>query len=516
MILSNLDIHKAKEKLAYYLLRWRNDTVAFVIEACRADKFEYPTDKQVMVLRAYDQYGFVACHAGRNLGKSRVLAWIIWKHIITKKKMGKALKTLLTGPSRSQVEDVAWSELSVVKGHLIPFLSNRFIQNSESIYCLEADPKLWFVSPRTARKDNLDAIRGFHGGCFLGLDEASGVVDEAHEELSGSLAEEGATSLMISNPTRLSGYFYRVCNKTPGKWKVIHLNCHDSLLTKEYSYDFVDPMGMKRVITTKGLVNPEWIESMDEEYGKNSATYAAHVLGIFPISEEDQLIQKEWIDKAFRREYKEDTENFRIAGVDIAWQGQDDSCIVIRKGNNIESIESWHGNDPTESSDKVKGICEDLALAGKKVDFICVDATGMGAGVYSNLRKEGFAARAVFVGEAPLVEIGTKCKLMRDYLWWQTRLFFKDSSPYFHEDTTIFKRLAEELSVVQYENKAKVIIEDKKSLRKRVGYSPDIADGLCMTFYMNSHMPNRAVKKKKRRRHGQKESFSTPKTWKVV
>src|SRR5262245_46811391 len=76
------------------------------------------------------------------------------------------------------------------------------------------------------------------------------------------------------------------------------------------------------------------------------------------------------------------------------------------------------------------------------------------------------------------------CRL-RDYLWLLTAQWLKEAEPVFAaEDRQHCEDLAGELASVRYSfnSQGTLVVEDKDSMRKRLGHSPDLADALCVTF----------------------------------
>ncbi len=57
--------------------------------------------------------------------------------------------------------------------------------------------------------------------------EASGVEDPIFEAIEGNLAGADARILLITNPTRRSGYFYDSHHRNKSQWKTFHLSSWD-------------------------------------------------------------------------------------------------------------------------------------------------------------------------------------------------------------------------------------------------------------------------------------------------
>lgn len=134
MILSNLDIHRLKEKLAHYLLRWRNDPVAFWVEALQAEKYGYPTPHQAEILWNLKKHRFVAVSSGHGIGKTRTLAVAIVWHLVCNHVPGQPITIQCTAPTSNTLENVLWKELCLVKTHLVEWIADRFEHTSEKFY----------------------------------------------------------------------------------------------------------------------------------------------------------------------------------------------------------------------------------------------------------------------------------------------------------------------------------------------------------------------------------------------
>jgi hypothetical protein len=287
-------------------------------------------------------------------------------------------------------------------------------------------------------------------------------------------------------------------------------------------YDFIHPNGEIEQIVARGRVSPDYITSMRSEFGANSPVYKARVLGEFPDSEADQIIKNEWVDKCWDREVMPPVNRHRIMGVDVAYQGDDDSALVVRHGPNIESVEHWHGYDPVETAGRVVGAYRDLKKSKNQPRYICIDATGIGAGVYASIRKallndKGVSVLPVYVAESPPEDGGSKCRRLRDWLWWQSRLFFRDRKPRFLDDNDTFRRLARELCSPKFKYSSttgKIEVESKDDLRKRRVKSPDFADALNLTFFADHEFRIAEEAKRRKRRHFKK--VKDPDSWRLV
>jgi hypothetical protein len=129
-----------------------------------------------------------------------------------------------------------------------------------------------------------------------------------------------------------------------------------------------------------------------------------------------------------------------------------------------------------------------------QVDEICVDAIGLGAGVYDRLaelkRQQYLATPIIAVNvatKAPEVAhpADARPRLLRDYLWLAVAQWLREEAPVFcAEDRGACEDLAGELASVGYriDSHGCLVVEDKDSIRKRLGQSCDLADALGCTF----------------------------------
>jgi len=95
----------------------------------------------------------------------------------------------------------------------------------------------------------------------------------------------------------------------------------------------------------------------------------------FNASKEGTVIRHEWILAAVN--YPINSHNStKLAGLDIATEGKDRSVIVICAGSKIIHIESWSGQNTTETANRAIALCHQHGV--EQLNF---DVVGVGAGV---------------------------------------------------------------------------------------------------------------------------------------
>ena len=223
------------------------------------------------------------------------------------------------------------------------------------------------------------------------------------------------------------------------------------------------------------------------------------VLGQYPPEGEQQLISREWIERAHQRWYQwvaaygEQPPNMvkPILGLDVAEFGRDLNALAIRYGGWVPKIISWSGVDPDTTALKA---AEYYARYGA---VKCgVDATGVGAGVAARMRRSGAAgAFEVKVAASPTKrpnpnepKLGEFYQL-RDQLWWTLREWLRNDPAATLPPSEL---LDEELAAPSYANRnGKITVTNKDTMKELLGRSPDFAEALMLTFAESEMQPLR-------------------------
>lgn len=430
------------DQLAELVTEWRKDAALFV-----SDQFGVtPTPQQMAMLKAASKPGArVAVKSGHGTGKSTTLAWLVLWGVCC----FDDIKIPCTAPTGHQLSDILWTEVEKWRSKMLdPWQSSvRVTQDTVKVVGLSG-----LAVARTGRKDNPEALQGFHADELIFLiDEASGIPDPVFEVARGALSTPTARVVMAANPTRTTGYFYQAFHRGRDSWTRLTFSCIDS-----------------------PLVSPNYVEEMRQEYGEDSDIYKVRVLGEFPSGGDLQFIPAAVVTAAQRRYYRPELYSFApvVLGVDVAWFGGDKSVIFLRQGLYSRLLFATPN-------------CEISTLAGKVAEFedslradaVFVDATGVGAGVVSNLRLMGRTPIAVMLGGA---SNSAECALKRDECWWLMKKWLADEQGQIPED----ERLKDDLCAPDYgyDMRGRVKLERKQDMRARGLASPDYADALALTF----------------------------------
>ena len=443
------------------LKTWREQPTRFVQDVLGVT----PEPWQAHVLTALAKPGaHVSVRSGHGVGKSALDSWaILWHHCTH-----YPAKTPCSAPTLHQLQDVLWAELGLWWKRLPEPMRVQFALRSsdqDMRFYVDTAPGESFAVGRTGRKENPEALQGFHSPNLLFiLDEASGIDDIIFQVARGSLTGEGARVLMTSNPTRTSGYFYESHHSNRELWhtaKVASFPSESSQVSERYSHEVA------------------------KEYGEESNVYRVRVLGDFPRSEDNVLVPLSLVESALERDI-EDTGFWRpVWGLDVARFGEDRTALCKRAGQFLrEPIISWRGADLMETTGRVMEEyrrAEDLDKAGasrlETPRTIAVDSIGLGAGVIDRLRELGLPVSAVNVGETARQPGFMR---LRDELFWEIRRWFEARDCRIVEDSA----LVGELCSMQYKHTSagKLQLESKDEMKKRGLKSPDLADALALTF----------------------------------
>jgi hypothetical protein len=442
------------------------------------------SDQEKQIANAIAKYDKVSVRSGHHTGKDTTASVINWWFLGTR----FCPKVICSANTKEQLYDVLWAEMAKWK-RKSPVLDLLYEWTKEKIFH-KGFPAEWWSVARSASKG--EGIQGRHATTEMGgklvsnqliiLDEVSGMDEEILAASEGIMSGKGTKVLMISNPTRNSGFFYRTHTPKGKKhWHTIHLSSLDS------------PFAGK-----------EWIEYMKDMYGENSNIYRVRVLGDFPVEDKDSLIPLSWVNSAVNKPIYVSPIEPLVFGVDVGGGG-DRSVILHRRGGKVERIRTIDTQDTME----LVGWIGEEALEFEP-DAICIDPIQIGNGPYYRLKELGFR---VYPVDYRRVSKKKRFRRIRDELCWKARTLFQDGMISIPEDD----ELVLEASSVKYkpDSGGLIKIEDKYDLIRRLKWSPDKFDAFCISLKFNDKI---FVKEhpSKYKFHKKVETVSDPEGWMAV
>ena len=408
-----------------------------------------PTDQQGDALRALDKHEAVTIASGHGCGKSAVESWAVLHYMCCR----PFPKVPCTAPTKHQLYDILWAELSKWHRKMSPAFRDQFQWTKEKFFH-KAHPEEWFAVARTATKENPEALQGFHADyVFAVVDEASGVPESTFEVLEGAHGTVETKMLLCGNPTRREGTFFESHHKLQHLYKKLKWSCLDSPIVAE-----------------------RYVERIEKKYGKESNIYRVRVLGEFPLHSDDTFIPYELVEAALMRDIPPQDDYPLVFGVDVARYGDDSTVIARRRGDEFKQYDVLRNKSTME----VAGY---VARCANKENpkHIFIDVIGIGAGVYDRLYELGYPVIPVNVAESPAIN-GQEYRRLRDELWGLMRewLEMRRGKLWDNEDNDLLGELT--TPTFKILSDGKIAIEKKDDMKKRGLPSPNIADAHILTF----------------------------------
>jgi len=445
----------------------------------RADIFaervfgDFLWSKQREILRSVSEHERTAVKSCHGPGKTHTAAQAAIWFLCTRKPS----EVVTTAPTWRQVEKLLWKEINLAWARAVPevralaeCLTTRLVVGpGHEAYGLSTN--------------DTDKFQGIHSPHLMVIvDEASGLPDEIYEAVDTLSAGGEYRELLIGNPIRPEGKFYRAFQNPELGYNRISIAVDE---TPNWTGEDV-PDEVRRV-----LVQPERVEKWAVDWGRDSPAYVARVRAEFP--EEDAtrvLVPLAWAEAAQRRE-EGDAEGDVQVGVDVARYGEDRTAIGRRKGRVLRSLRSYPGDT---SGPQVAGYARAEAEAALAEDggpvVVVIDETGVGGPVLDMLQADAANADIRYEG----LHFGAAALDAEHFLnrraeiYWHMRLLLQEGG--MEPDMVIaaegdaVQRFISQVSAMRYDysGAVKLRIEKKDDMKKRGMPSPDEADAVVLAF----------------------------------
>lgn len=411
--------------------------------------------RQAEVLQALRNHRLVTVRSGHSIGKSFLSAVATIWYL----NANRPSYVITTSSSWKGIEKILWPEIHR-RLQLAPLR-----EMAEHGKLLGTEWKLGIQWGAFGVAMNIpENFSGYHtkAGVMVIVDEASALEDDIYDAIMGLMASGNSRVLMIGNPLRPSGPFYNSFKSS--LWKRIHISSLESPNVK----------AGKEVIP--GLATARWVKERAEEWGVDSGTYKARVLGEFPEDETDALIKMIWVEAALEREPI--PEGPFIAGADIARFGDDETVVIILRGDAIIKMIATKNKDTMQTVGLLVGILKKYDIKRMNVDVI-----GIGAGVVDRLHELGYTqVFGINVGEK--ADDTEHFANLRAEAWWRVREWIKEVGCIMKDS-----KLEADLTTprVKYTSTFKRAVERKEEIKKRLGRSPDYGDALMLALVPPRH-----------------------------
>lgn len=460
----------------------------------------------------FERLAIKACHA---VGKT----WIMGRIVLWFLMCFKSSIVITTAPTNRQVETLLWGEIRKAhkrsKTRLGGKLLTKKLVLDDDWYAMGFSPKGSGTGSESGEQEG-SSFQGFHAKHVLIIfDEATGVPHDLYVMAEGLLTS-GVTVkwICIANPTSTSSEFFNICKKA--EWKVHTINCFDSpnmkangftnrqRLEEELGYlaTLSDNERLKRIKNyakpNGHLLSAQWAVAKLFEWGFEHPLAKSKVLGEFPTKQDDVIIKWDSMQAAINREPVYDYKK-RFIGVDVARYGDDLTYITDITDYQFRGAYKSLKEEISETTGRV--VKTFWAGDSGKETHIGIDCTGVGAGVYSDLKelkRTGSLPDYVFIHEVNFGE-----KLVSEDKEEQDEL----RKHYENVKALIYEKLNEDLRdhlimpdeeiyqtetvniLFKYSKTGTLLVESKDDYKKRTKKSPDATDSLAIANYLRYLKP---------------------------
>lgn len=326
---------------------------------------------------------------------------------------------------------------------------------------------------------NQESVAGISGANQLWIcDEASGMSAEFLAAATGNLAG-GGKIIMISNPTRVTGYFFDAFHRAADAWAKVHVSSMDS------------PNVVEGRIVIPGLASSGWLDLKKREHGETSAYYRVRVLGEFPVGESGLIFPLSAIATAELRWHDinaEETQGRVWIGIDPAGPGGegDESVFCVRRGKYVAEFLALRGLSDDDHLEHLLGLINSHSRKRDQLPVVVIDAEGkIGAGLAGRLashlrEKKDFALVRMRASEKA-IRAPKIYHRVRDELIANLESAFADGLA-IPEDS----KLSAELHVYAWEQRHDgryALKPEKEQVRKILQRSPDRLDALALACW---------------------------------
>jgi hypothetical protein len=368
---------------------------------------------------------------------------------------------VVTANTGTQLTTKTWRELAKWKNYAINGFQFDWTATSYRFVGQEAT---WYASAIKWSAHNSEAFAGTHEtNVMVIMDEASGIDDIIWEVTAGAFTSHGGLWLTFGNPTRNSGRFYEAAfGRHRKRWDTYVIDARDAKMR-----------------------NDELIGEWLEDWGEDSDYFRVRVRGLPPKQGVLQFISSAVVHAAVMRvvDAKETSNRLpRLMGFDVARQGDDSSCIIMRHGRKLiemadgDTVKLFQIRDITQLCLRISQFIHE-----NYPDIVFVDGTGIGAGAVDYLRA---------LGHDNIVEVHGGSEAQDDTVFINKRIEMWDRMRQWLEGADIpdDPQLIIDLTTPEFgfqEKTQKMKLESKEDMKKRGSDSPDAGDALAMTFYHN-------------------------------
>lgn len=448
------------------LKTWRENPAQFVNEVFGVEPDAWQLDVLSKFPSMDPEYQRMSMQACAGPGKSAVLAWCGWNFLSCYGSRGDHPKGAAVSTTHTNLMDNLWPEFSKWQGRN-EFLRSAFTWTKERIFAND-HKETWFLSARSFSKtadeqEQGRTLSGLHGGFVLSLIDESGDIPLAVAKAADQALSTGpkfGKILQAGNPTSLTGMLYAAATTLRHLWYIVRITG--------------DPDDPKR----SPRIDIDWAREQIKLYGRDNPWVMAYILGLFPPDSINTLLGPDLVAEAMGRHLREDAYSYsqKRLGIDVARFGDDRTVIFPRQGlAAFRFIVMRNMRNPDIAARVARGRMKWGEKGTTDIQEFVDGTGGFGGGVVDCLRQFGYSPQEIHFSSKAIDE---RYSNKRAEMWflmseWVKRGGALPSDP----------QLARELTAPTYSlQNGKLLLEPKEQIKKRLGFSPDIADALALTF----------------------------------
>ncbi len=471
---------------------WQNEPWRFISEILGWN----PWEKQKEILQSIRENKETYVKSCNAAGKTYLAAAIVLWWIFTRRG-----KVVTTAPTWRQVKEVLWANIGAMTERATQ-LGIRAMQTSIK---LAAD---WYAVGLSTRVP--DKFQGYHGNVLVVVDEASGVDDPAiWAAIDGNLTDNKHDRLLaIGNPLNPESTFAGKFKLPRKKGLVNHITIS--------AFDVPNVIYKQDIIPH--LVSYEWVEQKRIEWGEDSPLYQARILGEFPKIGTAALFPMHWLERAFgyhtqgfymTEEPSGDqvwvpgmtdlSEGVASLALDVSGSGMDYNAMSYVTGRKLQAMVGWPGVDSSE----ILGDVDPMSRPDHpnffdwvelhRPDIGVIDASGLGDPIYRYAQRyikehperyRKFRVKKYLAGSSPFSEskqMRFENRKAEDYFFVRD-LLGRNELDLGNVDPQMREKILTQTNAIRWRpsKRGYIQIEDKETMRRREGFSPDEWESLIM------------------------------------
>ncbi len=434
---------------------------------------------QTAIAQSTFYYPRTVVRSSEASGKTKIAAGIVLAFLYNY----PPATVITTAPTNRQVEDVLWREIRVAFNNSRMPLEGNLTRKSLEIR------EDWFAVGFAT--DEPERMLGYHNVNVLVIgDDAAGLTDDIIRAIENPLSTGNTHELLLSNPTQSVGTFRETFNSP--LYKKFHISAFDTpnftsfgITEKDIENDTWQDKIKGREMPYPTLMTPAKVSERYKEWGPGSYLYVVFVKGDFPDAGVNNLCRLSDIESAMSREIERTVyeKSLRIAALDVARYGDDESCFACRQGNKIFEPVTWGHQESGYTIGRTIRLIKEYRPVRTFIDVV-----GMGAPIYDLIKREIGSEYTILEFDSGKQALDTERYLNRRAEgFWDFKLKLEDGELDLPNSDKAKAQLAD--IRYTYNTKSQFLIERKEDAKARGSKSPDIADAVMMAL----SMPRRAT-----------------------